>query len=489
MQYNKLKYEQSLFMRALMVGGVGTVVSSYFIIRSGYEVRTQIFLMVLVIFSWLGFAYSLKTRAVFSLRTMANLLEGVREGDFSMRMKGAGRDDAMGELVWEVNAISEMLKTQRLNAVEATVLLRKVMAEIDVAMFGFDEEQRLQLVNESGKRLLGRSEEELLGCHASQLHLADCLGGDSPRIVDMTFSGGFGRWQLRRNSYREGGLSHQLLFLTDLTQALHEEERQAWQRVVRILRHEINNSLAPIQSVAASLGKMVKRQGDFEGFQEDLEDGLEIIAERSDSLSGFIGAYSKLTQLPKPCRREMDVETWVRRVASLEPRMEVTVEAGPAVSIQADQGQLEQLLINLVSNAVESCMEAQLNGDGQAQISWILEGEQLLVRVDDNGCGLQEAKNVFVPFYTTKPEGSGIGLALSRQIAEVHGGSLSLANHQQESGCRACLILPVKGARENPKTTPGPFKDLITVSKVFDIGRKDSETEQPKRLPDSRKAS
>ena len=310
----KIKYEQGISIRAILAGVAGTGLSSYFVLSSGLNGGVKVSLMLLLIACWLGFAFSLKAKAVFPLRTMANLLEGMRVGDFSMRIRTGGRDDAMGELIWEVNKLSELLRQQRLNAVEATVLLRKVMAEIDVAMFGFDKDQRLQLINESGIRLLGRSEEELLGRDAKELHLEDCLDGATPRMVDLTFPAGMGRWQLRRNSYREGGLSHQLVFLTDLTHTLHEEERQAWQRVVRILRHEINNSLTPIQSVAYSLQKLVKQRDEVEDRQEDLQDGLEIIAERSEALERFIGAYSKLTQLPQPRFSEVDVEGWVRQV-------------------------------------------------------------------------------------------------------------------------------------------------------------------------------
>jgi signal transduction histidine kinase len=261
------------------------------------------------------------------------------------------------------------------------------------------------------------------------------------------FPGGFGRWELRRGSYRESGVPHQLIFLSDLTRTLHEEERLAWKRLLQTLRHEINNSLAPIQSVAQSLQTLLGRQPFPEDWQEDTGKGLEIIAERSETLHRFIESYSQLTHLPEPNPSQVNVKAWVRHVADLERRMVVSVDAGADIAIKADRDQLEQLLINVVNNAVEASLESKPNGDGQVLIGWQADSEQLQVWVDDDGPGIDEDKDAFVPFYTSKPHGSGIGLALSRQIAEVHGGSLTLANRQDEQGCRAFLLLPLKQKR------------------------------------------
>ena len=222
-----MKFERHIFLLSLMVGLVGSKMSLLLLWSSDYAIRTQLTFTFLIIVAWLGFAFSLKAKVAFPLRTLSNLLGALREGDYSLRARGACQGDALGEVIWEVNALGQSLREQRLGAVEATALLRKIMAEIDIAMFGFDDEQRLQLVNENGRRLLGRTDEEILGCHAKQLGLADCFDGVTPRVVDLVFPGGFGRWELRRATYRERGRSHQLVFLTDLTRTLHEEERLA----------------------------------------------------------------------------------------------------------------------------------------------------------------------------------------------------------------------------------------------------------------------
>lgn len=270
-----MRYERRILVLSLMTGFVGSAVSLLLIWSSDFTIRTQLPLTLLIVFAWLGFALALKTKVVFPLRTLSNLLGALREGDYSLRIRGASQGDALGQVIWEANALAQSLREQRLGALEATALLGKIMAEIDVAMFGFDSNRRLQLFNDSGKLLLGRGSEGLLDCDADELDLADCLDGPTPRIVNLTLPGGSGRWELHQGSYREKGLSHRLIFLSDLTRTLHEEERLAWERLVQILRHEISNSLTPIQSVAGSLQTLVDRQPRAEDWEEDLRKGPE----------------------------------------------------------------------------------------------------------------------------------------------------------------------------------------------------------------------
>ena len=438
-----MRYEHRILTLGLTAGLAGSAMSFFLLWQCDYEVQTRLTLAALILFIWLATAFAIRNKVVFPLRTLSNLLGALREGDYSLRARGARLDDALGEAIWEVNALTESLREQRLRAMEAMALLRKILAQIDVAMFGFDGNGRLQLINDSGRRLLGRTDEEILGCRVEDLGLAGCLDGETPRVIDVTFPGGSGRWELRRGSYRDRGVPHELVFLSDLTRTLHEEERRAWKRLIRTVRHEVNNSLTPIQSVADSLRVLVGRRPLPGDWQEDVISGLELIAERAEALDRFTGAYSRLMHLPQPSLSPVAVERLLRRVADLETRMAVTVLSGPETQVHGDRDQLEQLLINVVSNAVEASLQCRPDADGRVLIGWRIDADKIEIHVDDDGPGLPHGTDVFVPFFTTKDHGSGIGLTLSRQIAEAHGGSLTLENHVGQPGCRATLRLPV----------------------------------------------
>ncbi|MBN2181479.1 MAG: hypothetical protein JW715_06165 [Sedimentisphaerales bacterium] len=438
-----MRIERQILIRSLASGLAAFIIAMWFLWSGDFSVQTRIILTCLMLILWLGFAFGLRARVVYSLRTLSNLLEALREGDYSLRIRGASRKDALGELVLEINALTRSLQEQRFGAVEATALLRKTLAQIDVAMFGFDQEGRLCLVNDSGRQILRKPDEEILGRHAADIGLEDCLRGTTPRTIDLALPVGVRRWELRRTSYREKGISHQLIFLSDLTRTLHEEERLAWKRLIQIMRHEINNSLTPIQSVAQTLQDRVRKDASQNQWQPDVLEGLEIIADRSDELGRFIESYSKLTRLPEPVIGQVNVREWIQHVCGLETRLKVTVLPGPDAIIEADRGQLEQLLINLITNAVEAGLEG-VTDNPEVKVGWQIEDRHLQVWIEDNGPGFDETNDVFVPFFTTRAKGSGIGLALSRQIAEAHGGYLTLENRSDEKGCRACLWLPIE---------------------------------------------
>src|ERR1700682_4590428 len=248
-----LSYERRIQLLALAAGFPGSGIALILLSTGDFTSRTAWTLTILIVILWLGFAVSVRHRVVFSLQTLSNLLAAMREEDFSVRARGARRDDAMGEVMIEVNSLSQTLREQRLGALEAGALLRTVMEEIDVAIFTFDNENKLRLVNRAGERLLARPPERLLGFTATELGLGASLEGDSVRTMELTFPGGSGRWGMRRGSFRQAGLPHPLVGLSDPSRPLRDEERQAWQRLIRVMGHELNNSLAPIQSVAQSL--------------------------------------------------------------------------------------------------------------------------------------------------------------------------------------------------------------------------------------------
>ncbi|MBA3543036.1 MAG: PAS domain-containing sensor histidine kinase [Chthoniobacterales bacterium] len=386
----------------------------------------------------LGFLASAREHVVRPLQTMSNLLAALREGDYSIRARGARADDALGEALLEINQLGETLRVQRLGAFEATALLRTIMAEIDVAVFTFDPERRLRLVNRAGENLLRQPIDKLLGRRASDLGLAVCLDADEDAPLTLTFPGGSGRWGVRKSDYREHGLPHELLVLTDLSRTLREEERKAWQRLVRVLGHEMNNSLAPIKSIAGSLESLLRRDPPPVDWRDDARSGLNVIAARADSLSRFMQAYARLARLPPPQKESIDLGELVRRVVGLETRLPIRLAEGPVIQISADAVQIEQLLINILHNAVDASLET----GGRVNAGWRELADCAEVFVRDEGPGIMNPSNLFVPFFTTKPGGSGIGLTLSRQIAEAHGGSLNLANRVDRSGSEALLRLP-----------------------------------------------
>jgi nitrogen fixation/metabolism regulation signal transduction histidine kinase len=439
----ELGHEHRVLLLAMVAGLPGSAVALILLWTGGYSSKLAWTLTVLIVVVWLGFASATRNRVVFPLQTISNLLAAMREEDYSIRARGARLADALGEVMREVNALGETLREQRLGALEATTLLRKVMEEIDVAVFTFDENHILRLVNRAGERLVAQPAERILGLTAEELGLAACLVNEPARTVEMSFPGGSSRWGMRRTTFREGGLPRQLVVLSDLSRALREEERQAWQRLIRVLGHELNNSLAPIQSVAGSLESMLNRKPQPADWQpdavEDMRRGLSVIRARAEALSRFMAAYARLAKLPQPKLAPVEIDPLIRRVAGLETRLAIALKPGPTVTLPADSDQLEQLLINVIRNAVDATLETS----GAVQVTWTKNARYLDVRVTDEGPGLSNTANLFVPFFTTKPGGSGIGLVLSRQIAEAHGGSLTLENRRQGRGCEARLRLPL----------------------------------------------
>jgi PAS domain S-box-containing protein len=416
------------------------LVLAFWLLWTGnFALRTQWTLTILVGLFFLAGIISLRERVIRPLQTLSNMIAAIREQDYSLQARHASADDALGLAMLEMNTLMTELKDRRLGALEATALLQRVMAEIDVAVLAFDDAGALRLVNAGGERLLGQTSERLLGRRAEELGLAECLQGDAPRVMQLGLGDRSGRYEMRRGVFRQGGRPHQFVVLADVSRALREEERLAWQRLIRVLGHEINNSLTPINSLAERLNTLLQRSPPEGELREDLQRGLGVIANRSEGLTRFLASYTRLAKLPPPRFASVSVAAWVQRVTRLESRLRVVVAPSDDVMLQADGDQLDQLLINLVNNAVD----AALTTGGGVRVDWVQRGETLELTVQDDGPGLPDSANLFVPFFTTKPGGTGIGLVLSRQIADAHSGTLVLANRRDARGCEARLTLPV----------------------------------------------
>src|SRR5213596_1734267 len=434
----RLSYEGKITWLTFLAVAPAVVVALALLWFGDHPPKVQWTLTILIVGCLTAFIWSTREHAVRPLQTLSKLLAALREGDYSIRARGAREGTALGEVLLEVNSLGETLRQQRLGAFEATALLRTIMSEIDVAIFTFDPERRLRLVNRAGEALLAQPMDKLLSRTAEELGLGHCFDADQDEPLTLNFPGASGRWGIRRSTFREQGLPHELLVLTDLSRTLREEERRAWQRLVRVLGHEMNNSLAPIKSLAASLESLLRRDPLPADWKDDASAGLNSIASRADSLSRFLQAYTRLTKLPPPQKQDVDLTKLVQRVVDLEPRLDVKVVPGPKTTIRADAAQLEQLLINLVHNAVDAALETH----GNVSLGWREKGNCVEILVEDEGPGIMNPANLFVPFFTTKPDGSGIGLPLSRQIAEAHDGTLVLTNRQNATGAQAVLRLP-----------------------------------------------
>jgi len=439
--WRALSHDKRVLLLAVLAGLPGMVVSLAFVWLEPLSAKVQWTVTVALVGAWGGLTLAVREQVVRPLGTLANMLAALREGDFSIRARVQDADDPLSLAYLEVNNLEEILREQRLGAVEATETLRKVLEEIDVAVMAFDPSETLRIVNRAGERLLGHPADRLIGKTAAELRLDDALKGVAPRTLEVSFPGGTGRWELRRSVVRQEGYPLQLLALSDLSRALREEERQAWKRIIRVLSHEINNSLAPIKSITGSLQGLLGRGRLPAELDEDVQRGLQVMSTRAEALGRFMASYAKLARLPQPDLGPVDVPALVQRVADLETRRPVEVVRGGDVTIQADADQLEQALINLTRNAVDATLET--GSEGGVTLRWITRAGKLHILVEDDGPGLADTGNLFVPFYTTKPGGSGIGLVLSRQIAEGHGGSLVLESRGDGQGVRARLILPM----------------------------------------------
>jgi two-component system, NtrC family, nitrogen regulation sensor histidine kinase NtrY len=372
------------------------------------------------------------------MQTLSNVVSSMREGDYSFRARGAGTSDSFGELAGEVNALADLLQRQRVRSLEATALLGRILEVMHAPLFAFDRQNILQLVNTAGTQMLERTHARCFGYPASELGLEELLHAPDQSI--HLFGGKPTRWLLRKATFRQEGTPHTLLVLADVSIPLQEEEQAAWKRLIRVLGHELSNSLAPIKSIAGSL---LARVDAMEGEAETIRDfrrGLGVVESRADALHRFVQSYRLLAQLPPPHLRTVALGSLLEQIVLLDQRLAIHLEPGPAVSLQADRDQLEQMFINLIANAVDASLANQTES---VRVTWRVADSAAWINIEDRGQGIANADNLFVPFYTTKPKGSGVGLALAQQIARGHGGEIRLLNREDGEGARATVRLPL----------------------------------------------
>lgn len=401
------------------------------------SVTTAVLLVIAVLVYLALVASALMENLIRPLQTLANVVASLREGDYSFRARGAGAHDALGELSTEINALADLLQRQRVRSLEATALLARILEVMHTPLFAFDRENLLQLINEAGLELLGLPYARCFGRSARELGLQGLL--EAPDQSMHSFGGTPARWMLRKAAFRQEGVPHTLLLLDDVSVPLQEEEQVAWKRLIRVLGHELSNSLAPIKSIAGSLRARAEQLSPDEQVVNDFRRGLGVVESRADALHRFVQSYRRLAQLPPPKLQTVDVAALLERVVLLEQRLPIQLAPGPPATLQADPDQLEQMLINLIANAVDASLG---NGALPVRATWKLTGASVQFIIEDRGLGIANPENLFVPFYTTKQAGSGVGLALAQQIARGHGGEIQLVNREDGEGARAIVRLP-----------------------------------------------
>lgn len=460
---NKVKRHRAPFERrvnrfALFLVAPALIVSAILIWQQPWTLGSKLLLLGTELLACFLIGLALHDHVVRPLQTLANVVGALRDEDYSFRARLAVPNDALGELSLEVNALADLLAQHRTGAIEAAALLQRVVEEVEIPIFAFDPAGKLRLLNSAGEKLLQQPSTLLLGKTATELRLDNSLSCENETLIQLQFGTG-ARWFVRRSAFRQQGVPHTLVVLSDVSRALREEERRAWQRLIRVMGHELNNSLAPIKSIAGSLNARLSAIELGSEERQDFERGLGIIESRAASLNRFLQAYRQLAQMPPPVLKKCSVSAVARRITAMEPRVPVAIIPGPDVNLMADPDQLEQMLINLLRNAADAVLEsAEAGGNSHGskgsldepkiELAWKLNGRDFVLTIDDNGPGLMNPSNVFVPFYTTKPAGSGIGLVLSRQIAEAHGGSLELSNRREQRGCKVTVTLPLKATVE-----------------------------------------
>jgi nitrogen fixation/metabolism regulation signal transduction histidine kinase len=443
----RLSFERRLRLW-LMLMSLPVLVLCAFVLDSQNADTTISWIVLLIVAAGLAFAVSLIVEQITRpLQTLANVVAALREDDYSFRARGAQRNDAMGDLALEINALASMLQAQRAGALEAMALVERVMSSMQSPVLAFDPDDTLVLLNAAAQRVLGIEPNKGIGRSAKELKITYLIEADDDELLSLGTGQQATRWMVKRTAFRLRGVPHTLVVLADVSAALREEERLAWERLIRVMGHEINNSLAPIKSIAESLRTRIRTAVQGEQGQ-DFERGLEVIESRAESLNRFLQAYRQLMGLPAPRLEHVSIATLVGRVARLETRVEVRVAGSADLTLSADADQIQQALINLLRNAAEAALSPDAANEGLANVTigWEREGEEVAIAITDNGPGLTNPGNLFVPFYTTKPTGTGIGLVLAQQIAQAHRGAVELRNRTDGvSGCRAELRLPLNG--------------------------------------------
>ncbi len=424
------------------------------------------FILSLVALRWAGASYYLiafigiillllisyatfmgKNRANYQIQTLSNLVEAMIDGDYTLRGRRQN-NPAFQELLDLINQLANSLHQHKLKAEESQLLLEKIMQQMGAMLFATDSSGKIAIINSAAKKIFFPQDNHNLIQSVNEAPAFDKSGinqllqQEQSGIIRLEHKNISGEFFLFRDQFYSNNQIHQLYLLTKADKVLREKEREAWQNLLRVLSHELNNSLTPIATFSNTMLRKINKENqvtDLNRFKE----GLSVIKERAESLNQFIISYSQLSHLPKANKKNY---YWRDKLSQLTRLFNDCQFDNRLINndkldfmIQADPQQLEQVFINLFKNAREAMMDID---NKLIEIDAEHTETSLIISISDNGSGIANPNNLFVPFYTTKESGSGIGLTLCQQILSNHNGSLSLTNRMNTKGAVAKIILP-----------------------------------------------
>lgn len=444
MTTNKQTYLKTSPIRKILYGIVLSsapwIVVFFLLLRgSQLDSLSTITIISFVVITWLLVLISVLHRLTNHWNSLANILQSFRHEDYSIIARQFSPDDSLGLVYYELNRFAQELGAEKKQSAESKHLLQRVLENVNVAIFLFDDQQQLVMVNKEGASLLGQTQEKLLHKNIQELDLEFAYLAADTTTHEHAFPTKKGQWLVKHSTYRDAGVRHSILFLADISHNLKQEERTAWQRLIRILSHEINNAIAPLTTTTDSLKRLINKEAINEPLKSNLNEGLDIIDRRAHNLRRHVNSYSDISRLPNPIMMPMKVEATFQRVKEIFNDQNIEVVDNCKLTIHADESQLEQVLVNLIKNA----LEASPKDAAPISLRCHSSNTQLRIEVEDHGKGVENTKNLFIPFFTTKKDGSGIGLFISMQIIQAHGGTLSLENKHGSPGCIATIALPL----------------------------------------------
>ncbi|MGX5173583.1 sensor histidine kinase [Aliikangiella sp. IMCC44653] len=397
-----------------------------------------IFLLLIIYAALTG-----KNRANYQLQTLSNLVEAMIDGDYTLRGRKQS-NPAFQDLLNRINLLADNLHKHKLKAEESQLLLEKIIQQMDVLVFATDNNNHIVMINDAARKTLGFNSSLDNGYKLSDIGMEDLVGYKNSGVVKLNKNSISGEFVLFKDQFYSDNQKHQLFLLTRIEKLLKEKEREAWQNLLRVLSHELNNSLTPIATFSTTMLRKINKEQQVTDI-EKFKDGLSIIKERAESLNQFITSYSQLSHLPQANKQDFNWAKKLKQLSKLFPDCCVInnfkFKQDPKHVIQADPHQMEQVFINLLKNAREAMAGLELK---KIEINAEVANENLIITIKDCGSGIANPKNLFVPFYTTKKSGSGIGLTLCQQILSSHDATLHLTNRENSAGAQATIVFPVK---------------------------------------------